>query len=110
MQELLLSISKKVDLNLRIPLWLQKPLFRDPRINQILFLGSFLIYGIFFLNWQADLFRYGITISVCLLTQLLFINLYKKDIHSIKSAMITSLGLCLLFRSNDLTLLRWLLF
>ena len=105
MQELLLSISKKVNLNLELPLWLQKPLFRDPRINQILFLGSFLIYGLFFLNWQPDLFRYGITISVCLLTQLLFIFIYKKDLHSLKSALITSLGLCLLFRSNEMVII-----
>ena len=79
----------------------QITLFRDPRINQILYLGFFLLYGLFYLGWQMDIQRIILTISTCLLTQYVFARIYGKDMHSLKSAMITGLGMSLLFRSAE---------
>lgn len=68
----------------------------DPRYFQILFLGSFLCYGLYYLGWDKQgvvFLTIGIT---AVLTQLLFEAFGRGRFSSIKSALITALGLCLL--------------
>jgi len=74
----------------------------DARYFQIIFLTSFLGYGLFFLGWDNNMERYLVTFSVCIITQLIGIYYTKKDFHTLKSAMITTLGLCLLLRSDNI--------
>lgn len=73
--------------------------FKDPRINQILFLSSFLLFGIALLGWEKDIGRYLVTIATCLLTQAFFTYFTNKNFSSLKSGLITSLSLCLLFKA-----------
>ena len=72
----------------------------DARHFQILYLSLFLIYGIFSLGWDSDLIKIGTTFFVCLFVQALFATYHKKSLHSLKSALISSLGLCLLLKVN----------
>ncbi len=74
----------------------------DARDYQILFLTSFLLLGIFNLGWDADLDKYAILISSCLAFQLLATVLFKLNISSLKSALITSLGLSILVQGQAL--------
>ncbi len=74
----------------------------DARDYQILFLTSFLLLGIFNLGWDADLDKYAILISSCLAFQLLATVLFKLNISSLKSALITSLGLSILVQAQAL--------
>jgi Na+-transporting NADH:ubiquinone oxidoreductase subunit NqrB len=83
-------------------------LFKDVRDVQILFLCLFLFLGVSTRDWtlQPDLML--ATILSCVFTQLLLsaIATFSKDseievISSLRSALITALGLCLLLRSND---------
>jgi hypothetical protein len=72
---------------------------KDPRYFQILFLGSFLSYGLLFLGWKVDYLQYVAVISTSVVTQIAF-SLWKgKPLHSIKSALITSLGLSMLLKA-----------
>lgn len=74
---------------------------RDARHFQILFLSAFLISGILFLHWDADAGRFGITITTCLMVQFIFASFTTKDYSSLKSALITSLSLCLLLKTGS---------
>ncbi|NES82455.1 MAG: Na+-transporting NADH:ubiquinone oxidoreductase, subunit NqrB, partial [Moorea sp. SIO2B7] len=99
-------------------------LLQDARDYQILFLSLFLFLGISTRDWtlRSDLML--VVILSCLLTQLLlssfvtYVNTYNKhklppnhaystlyhgSVSSLRSAAITSLGLCLLLRGNDYT-------
>jgi Na+-transporting NADH:ubiquinone oxidoreductase subunit NqrB len=99
-------------------------LFRDPRDYQILFLSSFLLLGIITRDWTVQTNLVFLTITTCLITQFilsLIDSFFKKkplenqslfaDLkilfqignNSWRSALITSLGLCLLLRANDFT-------
>ena len=73
---------------------------KDPRHFQIVFLSLFLVFGILRLHWDADILRYTILLSTVLTVQYLFIRWKKLDIRSLKSALITGLGLCLLFHAS----------
>jgi Na+-transporting NADH:ubiquinone oxidoreductase subunit NqrB len=93
-------------------------LFKDARDYQILFLSSFLFLGILTRDWTLQLNLICVLFVSCLLTQAFFsvlanlsnsqaisweyfINLL--SIPSWRSAIITSLGLCLLLRGNHAT-------
>ena len=78
---------------------------RDPRYFQIVFLTSFLIYGIVALNWRADLLKYGVILGTAISTQIIGILVTGISWSSIRSALITSLGLCLLLQSAELWVL-----
>jgi Na+-transporting NADH:ubiquinone oxidoreductase subunit NqrB len=78
-------------------------LLRDARNFQIIFLSSFLLFGIWNLGWDLEIERYAIIFSVCLLTQTAGILLTGAPVHSLKSALITSLGLTLLFKADSMT-------
>jgi hypothetical protein len=66
-------------------------------VLQIVSLGSFLGFGLFALNWNSNPGTYAAIMSVVLLTQSVFIHFLKMPWSSLKSGLITGLGLCLLF-------------
>lgn len=76
---------------------------KDARHFQIAYLSLFLVYGIIELGWDADLAKIGMTIGACLGMQALLSLATGKDLGSLKSALISSLGLCLLFKANLIT-------
>ncbi|MCB9245280.1 MAG: RnfABCDGE type electron transport complex subunit D [Flavobacteriales bacterium] len=73
----------------------------DPRYFQILFLSSFLAFGVFSLGWSVQLQNYLLIITTCLTVQALAIYYLDLPLHSLRSALITSLGLCLLFKAGE---------
>ena len=74
---------------------------RDPRNWQLVFLSTFLLYGIWHLNWQDEMFNFCILAPTVLSVQYLFIRLNKINLDSLKSALITGLGLTLLFKTDQ---------
>ena len=74
----------------------------DPRYFQILFLGSFLLYGILELSWDITWEKVVLILLSALVTQVLFALIYGKSLHSIKSALITALGLSLLLHVDQI--------
>ncbi len=89
-------------------------LLKDARYFQIVFQCAFLSFGIFYLGWNAEWWLYTSYISVSVLTQVLFEviqNFLKnkqwpaaiKIQQGIPSAIISSMGLCLLLKTNSLT-------
>lgn len=76
---------------------------KDARHFQILALGLFLTYGILDLGWNTQLDRILLTFGTCLLTQTFWIKMTGAPWHSLKSALISSLGLCLLLKTNLLS-------
>lgn len=80
-------------------LYLQN-LIKDARNFQILWLGSFLTYGLIFLQWESNLAFYLSVFSGALISQAVFIHRFNLSLHAFKSAVITSLGLCLLLKVN----------
>ena len=95
-------------------------LLKDARVTQIIFLGLFLFLGVSTRDWTIQPHLILVVIISCLLTQWLLsaimeytksdaTNVYSKlniltsakVLTSLRSALITSLGLCLLLRSNS---------
>jgi Na+-transporting NADH:ubiquinone oxidoreductase subunit NqrB len=74
----------------------------DLRYLQILFLSGFLTYGIVVLDWDIRLEQVAGVIISALLTQSLFCLAYNIPINAVKSALISSLGLSIILRSNYL--------
>ncbi|MEO0473414.1 MAG: DUF2330 domain-containing protein, partial [Bacteroidota bacterium] len=77
-------------------------IFRDPRHFQIAYLGGFLAFGLLTLGWQAEWFRYLTILLTALSVQFIALRLVKGSMDSLKSALITALGLCLLLKANSL--------
>jgi Na+-transporting NADH:ubiquinone oxidoreductase subunit NqrB len=75
----------------------------DARHFQIAFLGSFFLYGMLILGWKDDLYRFPLILGTALLVQAIAQKLTRGTWidQSLKSAMISSLGLTLLFRANE---------
>ncbi|MBK9731556.1 MAG: RnfABCDGE type electron transport complex subunit D [Chitinophagaceae bacterium] len=73
----------------------------DARHYQLVFLTSFLCYGISMLQWEYEPVVFAAAFSTCFITQYLFIVFKTQDLHSLKSAMISALSLCLLLKTND---------
>lgn len=79
-----------------------KPAFwRDPRLYQIASLSTLLLYGLFFLHFDVSIWQIALTIGTALLTQYGATRFYKLLSFDPKSALISSLSLCLLLRAND---------
>lgn len=74
----------------------------DPRYFQILYLAAFLLFGINYLGWSIDAPIYLSFIVTAIVTQALWILFTTKSYHSIKSGLITALGLCLLLKTDEL--------
>lgn len=77
-------------------------IYSDARHLQILFLSSFLLYGLLELNWLEYADNYLIIFSVCLVSQSAAIIFLKLQWHSLKSAIISALGLCLLLKASSI--------
>jgi Na+-transporting NADH:ubiquinone oxidoreductase subunit NqrB len=89
------------------------PLFKDARYFQIIFQCEFLAYGILSLGWNAEWALYLTYIAVSIATQLvaeiILSGIKNKTYPSvtkikngIPSAVISSMGLCLLLKTNEL--------
>lgn len=74
----------------------------DPRYFQILYLGSFLLYGVSYLGWDTALPKYLALFGAAVATQLAFSYFTTKKYSSVKSALITALGLCLLLKTGSI--------
>lgn len=72
----------------------------DARHFQILFLSSFLTYGVLVLDWSADAWKFLTIIGTALGTQALFARWRGQGLDTLKSALISSLSLCILFKAN----------
>jgi Na+-transporting NADH:ubiquinone oxidoreductase subunit NqrB len=81
-------------------------MFADPRDYQIVFLATFLGLGIMTRDWSIQPELILALIFSCCLTQLVAIAIWKpteSPLLSLKSALITSLGLSLLLRADRLS-------
>jgi enediyne biosynthesis protein E5 len=81
---------------------MQRSIFKDARYFQVVFQCLFLCYGIFYLHWDAEWKLYLTYIGVSLSLQLGIEYFTNKQYDSYKSALISSMGLCLLLKTNDL--------
>jgi|SRR5437868_8972062 len=92
---------------------MQFHLFKDARYFQIIFQTIFLMYGIYYLQWNAEWWLYGTYFGISIATQficsiifnkrstkLFSIDWWKKFQTSIPSALISSFGLTLLLKTN----------
>lgn len=79
-----------------------KQLFNDPRLFQILFLSSFLCFGLFALQWEINIISLFTLLAACIIFQSIAIKYYKLPTYSLLSALISSLGLILLIRANNI--------
>ena len=77
-----------------------KNFLKDGRHYQILFLGTFLLYGTFVLRWETYWSQLIAIFATALITQFAGIKFLKLPSHSWKSALITCLGLSLLLKTN----------
>ncbi|MFT6998034.1 MAG: Na+-transporting NADH:ubiquinone oxidoreductase subunit NqrB [Cryomorphaceae bacterium] len=73
----------------------------DPRYLQIFLLGSFLAYGLLFLQWSARLDVFSAAVVSSIATQIVWAKLKNQPLTSVKSALISALGLCLLLRVDS---------
>ena len=76
----------------------------DPRLYQIGALSALLIYGLTALNFDTTPARCALTLTTCILTQVLCSRIWKIPFDP-RSAAISGLSLCLLLRSNSILLL-----
>lgn len=79
-------------------------LFRDPRDYQIATLASLLAYGLTSLDFEVSPAQVAVTISTALLAQWAATRLWQLPRFDPRSALISSLSLCLLLRTNVLLL------
>lgn len=79
-----------------------KHFLKDGRHFQIVYLSAFLVYGFLALGWTSEWTTFATLFGVSLVTQAIFAKLYKKPMSSLKSALITAIGLCLLFKANSI--------
>ncbi len=73
----------------------------DARHYQLLFLLIFLLTGLFRLNWSLPSWQIPLTFLTALITQLAGVFILRLPWHSLKSAVISSFSLSLLFRTDQ---------
>ncbi len=76
--------------------------FQDARNFQILYLSAFLIFGIFKLHWELSAFKVFAIITTTSITQFAWIKINRGQLNSLKSGLITSLGICLILNSTSI--------
>lgn len=80
-----------------------KPAYwRDPRLYQIASLSSLLLHGLLFLHFDVSIWQIVVTLVTAQLTQYAATRYFNLPVFDPKSALISSLSLCLLLRTNDL--------
>lgn len=77
---------------------------QDPRLYQIASLGILLAYGLCRLHFDLSIWQAAVTIGTALLTQYAATRLFNLPFFDPKSALVSSLSLCLLLRTNNLTI------
>ena len=77
---------------------------RDPRLYHIASLGTLLAYGLFWLHLDLSLWQIAVTIGTALLTQYAGTRYAKLPCFDPKSALISSLSLCILLRTDHLAI------
>jgi enediyne biosynthesis protein E5 len=80
--------------------WLFRLNLKDPRIYQITVLGSLLIYGIGWLDFEVHAAQAGLILSTALLAQYVCTRIWKLPAYDPRSTLISGLSLCLLLRTN----------
>jgi len=73
----------------------------DPRLYQVATLSTLLFYGIGWLDFEISISRVLVLVGTSLLTQLVCTWVWELPKYDPKSALISSLSLCLLLRTND---------
>ena len=76
--------------------------WHDPRLYQITSLSALLLYGLLFLHFDVSTSQIVVTLGAAQLTQYASTRYFKLPSYDPKSALISSLSLCLLLRTNDL--------
>ncbi len=76
--------------------------WRDPRLYQIASLSILLLYGLFWLDFDISIWQIVVTLGVAQLIQYAATRYFNLTTFDPKSALISSLSLCLLLRTNDL--------
>jgi Na+-transporting NADH:ubiquinone oxidoreductase subunit NqrB len=76
--------------------------WRDPRLYQIASLSTLLLYGLLFLHFDVSIWHIVVTLGTAQLTQYAATRYFNLPTFDPKSALISSLSLCLLLRTNDL--------
>ena len=79
-----------------------RSILKDARHYQILYLSTFLVYGIFELSWEIPLLQIALVVGCAVSTQMIWTAITKGKWNSWKSAVITALGLCLILKSTSL--------
>lgn len=97
MQDQLNLETSQIKLNAFQRLWL------DPRHFQIAFQVVFLLAGFLMLSWNLEIHYYLIAITACLSAQAVGIHFTTKDYSGLKSALISALSICLMFKANHLS-------
>lgn len=80
---------------------LNHSVLRDARNWQIIFLSSFLLFGVWLLDWTEEPTSFLIIAPTAILVQFVAIKRYGLPLDSLKSALITSFGLTLLFKTDQ---------
>lgn len=88
-------------LNLKQKMHILKKL-NDPRIFQIAFLGLFLLFGVIALEWNIKLLTFCVIISTVVFIQFIGIKKFGISTDSLKSAIISGLGIALLLKANNI--------
>lgn len=99
MASLLQSQKSMPTSKLKFPLNLMH-FFNDARHFQIVYLGSFVLFGLIFLSWYEDWFKFTLFAVTALVIQYIGQAMTQPKRGAWKSALITSLGLCLLCKTN----------
>jgi Na+-transporting NADH:ubiquinone oxidoreductase subunit NqrB len=73
---------------------------RDPRLYQIAVLGSLLIYGIWWLDFEVGAGQAVLILATVLATQYCCTRIWELPAYDPRSALISGLSLCLLLRTN----------
>ncbi len=73
----------------------------DPRVYQIASLSTLLLYGLCWLHFDLSIWQIAVTIGTALLTQYVGTTLADLPSFDPKGALISSLSLCLLLRTDD---------
>lgn len=77
-------------------------LLKDARHFQILYLTAFLFYGLQYLHWDFTSYKILAVLSGTLITQFIWVKIKGGNLNSLKSGLITGLGLCLLLNSSSI--------
>ena len=77
---------------------------KDLRWFQIFLLSSFLYYGVVYLAWNKPAEIIFVTILTAIVSQLVLSKIFKISLNSIKSAIITALGICILLNCSSIAI------